>query len=108
MQRHSLRIVRPSERAVNPDDSEINAQEPPSPSARVLLVLPEVFNCVGGIQMFGRSLCLAASRWAHAHNGSVSVLVLNDSDEPDPRYVNGFTSFQGLKKNKSKLIGQFL
>lgn len=79
------------------------------PSARILLVLPEVFNCVGGIQMFGRALCLAAGNWAEANHGSVSALVLNDQGDPDARYVNGrFGRYAGLGKNKTKLVAQFV
>ncbi len=80
-----------------------------SPSKKILLVLPEVFNCVGGIQMFGRALCLAAGKWAEAHDGSVSALVLNDQGAPDARYVNsGFARYAGLGKNKTKLVAQFV
>lgn len=76
---------------------------------RILLVLPEVFNCVGGIQMFGRALCLAAGKWAESNNGSVSALVLNDQGAPDARYVpNGYVSYAGFGKNKTKLVTQFV
>jgi glycosyltransferase involved in cell wall biosynthesis len=76
---------------------------------KLLLVLPEVFNCAGGIQMFCRALCLAAGDWAHQSGALVSALVLNDSLAPDPRYVNGnFTSYLGAGKNKTKFVSQFL
>ena len=76
---------------------------------RMLLVLPETFNCAGGIQMFCRSLSLAAGRWAESNNATLDALVLNDSDAPDPRYVNGgFSSYAGAGKSKSKLIRKYL
>jgi phosphatidyl-myo-inositol dimannoside synthase len=76
---------------------------------KILLVLPEVFNCAGGIQMFCRALCLAAGDWAHDSGGSVSALVLNDAIAPDARYVNGdFTSYVGAGKSKAKFIRKYL
>jgi len=82
---------------------------PSSSPKKILLVLPEVFNCAGGIQMFCRALCLAAGNWAHDSGGSVSALVLNDEIAPDARYVNGeFTSYSGAGKSKAKFVGQFL
>jgi phosphatidylinositol alpha-1,6-mannosyltransferase len=82
-----------------------NAVEP----RRMLLVLPESFNCAGGIQMFCRALSLAAGRWAESTGGILDALVLNDSDASDPRYVNGgFSSYLGAGKSKPKLIGNYL
>lgn len=82
---------------------------PTSSPKKILLVLPEVFNCAGGIQMFCRALCLAAGDWAHDSGGSVSALVLNDAIAPDARYVNGdFTSYVGAGKSKTKFIQQYL
>ena len=83
---------------------------PTSSPKKILLVLPEVFNCAGGIQMFCRALCLAAGDWAHDTGSSVSALVLNDgSAAPDARYVNGsFASYTGTGKNKAKFVRQFL
>ena len=83
---------------------------PPSSSPKkILLVLPEVFNCAGGIQMFCRALCLAAGDWAHESGGSVSALVLNDEIAPDARYVNGnFNSYSGAGKSKAKFLGRYL
>src|SRR6266851_3745747 len=77
---------------------------------KILLVLPEVFNCAGGIQMFCRALCLAAGDWARDSGASVSALVLNDgSVAPDARYVNGaFASYAGAGKSKAKFVRQFL
>lgn len=81
----------------------------PKGRQKLVLVLPEAFNCAGGIQMFCRSLCLAAGRWAKSNGGSVSAVVLNDSGAPDPRYVNGrFESFATAKKSKVKLLGHYL
>jgi len=82
----------------------------PSSQKTILLVLPEVFNCAGGIQMFCRALCLAAGNWAKENGSSVSALVLNDgSAAPDARYVNGsFASYTGAGKSKGKLVTQFL
>jgi phosphatidylinositol alpha-1,6-mannosyltransferase len=72
---------------------------------RVLLLLPEVFGCAGGIQMFGRALCRAMGKWAQNNGASVSALVLNDDIVPDKRYVNGgFTSFLGAGKSKVRFI----
>lgn len=76
---------------------------------RMLLVLPESFNCAGGIQMFCRALSLAAGRWAESTGGKLDALVLNDSGAPDPRYVNGvFSSYVGAGKSKPKLIANYL
>jgi phosphatidylinositol alpha-1,6-mannosyltransferase len=76
---------------------------------RILLVLPEAFGCEGGIQMFCRSLCLAAGRWAQSHHGSVSAIVLNDRDEPDSRYVNGgFSSYVAAGKSKARVVSSYL
>jgi phosphatidylinositol alpha-1,6-mannosyltransferase len=82
---------------------------PSSSSKKILLVLPEVFNCAGGIQMFCRALCLAAGDLARESGGSVSALVLNDRLGPDPRYVNGsFASYSGAAQSKTKFVSQFL
>jgi len=76
---------------------------------RMLLVLPESFNCAGGIQMFCRALTLAAGRWAGSNDGTLDALVLNDSGLPDTRYVNGgFSSYFGAGKSKSKLLAKYL
>lgn len=76
---------------------------------RILLVLPEVFGCEGGIQMFGRSLCMAAGRWAEQHNATVSAIVLNDRDKPDSRYVNGgFSSYVAGRKSKARVISSYV
>jgi len=76
---------------------------------RILLVLPEAFECAGGIQMFCRTLCLAAGRWAKRHNAQLSALALNDSTAPDTRYVNGgFASYVGAGKSKAKFIRHYL
>ncbi len=76
---------------------------------KVLLVLPEVFNSAGGIQMFCRALCLAAGDWAHDTGAAVSALVLNDKAKPDARYVNGsFTSYSAAGKSKAKFIAEFV
>jgi len=76
---------------------------------KILLVLPEVFNCAGGIQMFCRALCLAAGDLTHESGGSVSALVLNDRLAPDPRYVNGnFASYSGAGESKTRFVRQFL
>jgi phosphatidylinositol alpha-1,6-mannosyltransferase len=76
---------------------------------KILLVLPEVFDCAGGIQMFCRALCLAAGDWAHDSGASVSALVLNDEIAPDARYVNGeFTSYSGAGKSKAKFLSRYL
>jgi phosphatidyl-myo-inositol dimannoside synthase len=86
----------------------VSITTPASPK-KVLLVLPEAFDCAGGIQMFCRALCLAAGRWAKANDATVSALVLNDRDAPDPRYVNGgFASYAVAGKSKTKLIRQYL
>ncbi len=83
---------------------------PSSSPQKILLVLPEVFNCSGGIQTFCRALCLAAGDWARDSGGTVSALVLNDgSVAPDARYVNGaFASYAGAGKSKAKFVRQFL
>lgn len=76
---------------------------------RILLVLPEAFGCEGGIQMFCRSLCLAAGRWAEHHDASVSAIVLNDRNQPDSRYVNGgFSSYFVAAKNKARFVTAYL
>ena len=67
--------------AKNRKDRKADAQMK-SQAKRILLVLPEVFGCEGGIQMFCRSLCLATGRWAENHNASVSAIVLNDRTDP--------------------------
>jgi len=86
----------------------MSARSSSSPK-KILLVLPEVFNCAGGIQMFCRALCLAAGDWAHDSGGSVSALVLNDRLAPDPRYINGsFASYSGAGKSKTRFVSQFL
>jgi phosphatidyl-myo-inositol dimannoside synthase len=76
---------------------------------RILLVLPEAFGCEGGIQMFCRSLCLAAGRWAESHHASVSAIVLNDRNAPDSRYVNGgFSSYVAAGKSKARVVSAYL
>lgn len=76
---------------------------------RILLVLPEAFGCEGGIQMFCRSLCLAAGRWAQSHHASVNAIVLNDRDAPDSRYVNGgFSSYVAAGKSKARVVSAYL
>lgn len=89
------------------------ASKPIEPGAvsqpRILLVLPESFNCAGGIQMFCRALSLAAGRWAESAGGTLDALILNDSEAPDPRYVNGgFSSYLGAGKSKTRLIASYL
>src|SRR5205085_4682783 len=75
----------------------------------ILLVLPETFNCAGGIQMFCRALCLAAGKWAQVNDTLVDALVLNDDITPDARYVNGgFASYVGAGKSKTKFIQRYL
>jgi phosphatidylinositol alpha-1,6-mannosyltransferase len=76
---------------------------------RILLVLPEVFGATGGIQMFCRSLCLAAGGWAKLNDVSLDALVLNDSGAPDSRYVNGgFNQFVTAGKSKSRFVASYL
>ena len=79
---------------------------------RILLVLPEVCGGAGGIQMFCRSLCLAAGRWAQQNGALVNALVLNDADgpdvAPDPRYTDGLHSFIAAGKNKRKFVAAYL
>jgi glycosyltransferase involved in cell wall biosynthesis len=76
---------------------------------RILLLLPEAFEGAGGIQMFCRSLCLAAGRWAERNGASVSAIVLNDAARPDPRYVNGgFNSYVRVGRSKAKFIASYL
>lgn len=76
---------------------------------RVLLVLPEVFGAAGGIQMFCRSLCLAAGSWARQNDVELEALVLNDCVAPDSRYVNGgFNQFVTAGKNRTRLAASFL
>ena len=76
---------------------------------KILLVLPEAFNCAGGIQMFNRALCFAAGRWAKRNGAAISALVLNDDVAPDARYVNGgFTAYIGAGKSKVKFIQNYL
>jgi len=76
---------------------------------RILLVLPEVFGCEGGIQMFCRSLCLATGRWAEHHNASVSAIVLNDRNEPDARYVNGgFSGYVAAHRSKARVVSSYV
>ena len=73
------------------------------------MLMPEVFGQAGGIQSFCRSLCLAAGRWAEAHDASLNALVLNDSGEPDSRYVNGgFQSFTVTDRSKARFIKNYL
>jgi phosphatidyl-myo-inositol dimannoside synthase len=80
-----------------------------STQKRILLVLPEVFGATGGIQMFGRSLCLATGRWAQQHDCSVDAIVLNDRGVPDSRYVNGgFRHFVTAQKSKPRLIASYV
>jgi phosphatidyl-myo-inositol dimannoside synthase len=76
---------------------------------RILLLLPEAFEGAGGIQMFCRSLCLAAGRWAEQHEASVSAIVLNDAVRPDSRYVNGgFDAYVRAGRSKAKFIASYL
>jgi phosphatidyl-myo-inositol dimannoside synthase len=76
---------------------------------RILLVLPEVFGATGGIQMFCRAMCLATGRWAEQNDFSVDALVLNDSEAPDSRYVNGgFRHFLPAAKSKPRLLASYL
>jgi glycosyltransferase involved in cell wall biosynthesis len=76
---------------------------------RILLLLPEAFEGAGGIQMFCRSLCLAAGRWAEQNDASVSAIVLNDAAKPDTRYVNGsFDSYVRAGRSKAKFIASYL
>lgn len=75
---------------------------------KILLVLPEVFEVNGGIQMFCRALCLAATRWARQNGGSVRAIVLNDSVAPDSRYLDGCDSFTAAGARKVKFIKSYL
>jgi phosphatidyl-myo-inositol dimannoside synthase len=80
---------------------------------RILLLLPEAFGSAGGIQMFCRSLCLAAGRWAQRNDALVSAIVLNDGGDknfaPDPRYINGgFHSYIACDKSKAKFVYRYL
>src|SRR6185369_3612724 len=76
---------------------------------RILLLLPEAFEGAGGIQMFCRSLCLAAGRWAEQHDWSASAIVLNDAVRPDARYVNGgFDAYVRAGRSKAKFIASYL
>jgi glycosyltransferase involved in cell wall biosynthesis len=80
-----------------------------SQAKRILLVLPEVFGCEGGIQMFCRSLCLATGRWAERHQASVSAIVLNDRAEPDSRYVNGgFSGYVAAHRSKARVVSSYV
>jgi phosphatidylinositol alpha-1,6-mannosyltransferase len=82
---------------------------PSSAPKKILLVLPEAFDCSGGIQMFCRALCLAAGGLAQSRDASVSALVLNDANAPDTRYINGgFASYQVAGKSKTKFISQYI
>lgn len=81
----------------------------PDLKKRTLLVLPEAFNCAGGIQMFCRALCLAAGNWAQANGASVDVLVLNDTGVPDAGYMSGgIASFAGAGKSKPRFVRHYL
>lgn len=85
------------------------SEHPSSSSKKLLLVLPEAFDCAGGIQMFCRAFCLAAGDWAKSTGASVSAIVLNDTVVPDPRYVNGsFASYTGAGKSKTKFVRRYL
>jgi len=76
---------------------------------RILLVLPEVFGCEGGIQMFCRSLCLATGRWAENNSASASAIVLNDRAQPDSRYINGaFSSYVPAGKSKARVVMSYI
>src|SRR5437588_9472835 len=76
---------------------------------RVLLVLPEVFGATGGIQMFCRSLCLAAGRWAETNDVLLDAIVLNDRMPPDSRYVNGgFNRFVTAGKSRARFAASYL
>jgi phosphatidylinositol alpha-1,6-mannosyltransferase len=80
-----------------------------SSNKRILLLLPEAFEGAGGIQMFCRSLCLAAGRWAQKNSGSVGAIVLNDHVAPDSRYVDGeFRSFTRAGGSKFKFVSSYL
>jgi phosphatidylinositol alpha-1,6-mannosyltransferase len=79
------------------------------PAKRILLLLPEAFGATGGIQMFCRSLCLAAGRWADRNGASVSAVVLNDNIAPDPRFVNGaFDAYVGAGASKARFVATYL
>lgn len=85
----------------------------PDRKKRILLLLPEVFGSAGGIQMFCRSLCLAAGHWAERNDAIVSAIVLNDGSDknfkPDSRYVGSrFRSYTGAGKSKAKFIYTYL
>jgi len=89
-------------------DSQTTAVSLPQ-GKKVLLVLPEVFEVTGGIQMFCRALCLAMGRWAEGNGATVSAFALNDSVAPDNRYVNSsFAYFVGAGKSKAMFIQHFL
>src|SRR5687768_16394579 len=76
---------------------------------RILLLLPEVFERAGGIQMFCRALCYGVGRWAKKNGAEVSALVLNDNAAPDPRYIDGgFHSYITSGGSKAKFIKSYL
>src|SRR5215467_3712582 len=76
---------------------------------RSLLVLPEAFGTTGGIQMFCRSLCLAAGRWASRNDARVGAVTLNDNVAPDPRYVDGsFDAYVGAGASKVRFVASYL
>lgn len=76
---------------------------------RILLLLPELFESAGGIQMFCRALCYAASQWAQKNGAEVSAIVLNDNAAPDTRYIDdGFHSYTTCGGSKAKFIKSYL
>jgi phosphatidyl-myo-inositol dimannoside synthase len=75
---------------------------------RLLLLLPDAFEHAGGIQMFCRTLCLAAGNWAKDTGAYVSAIALNDSIAPDERYVAGLENYYGAGSGKLKFVARYL
>ncbi|MBI1748426.1 MAG: glycosyltransferase family 4 protein [Acidobacteria bacterium] len=74
---------------------------------KVLILLTDLFDAVGGIQTFNRALVKALSEIAEKKGGGVTVLVLNDGSgsELAGRYMTTpHSTFKGFHKNRFRFV----
>ena len=70
---------------------------------RILVLLTDLFDAVGGIQTFNRALIKALDEVAESRGWKITVLVLNDSGKSNlmGRYMNpARASYYGFAKSR--------
>jgi phosphatidylinositol alpha-1,6-mannosyltransferase len=84
-----------------PQPAEVEPETP----LRLLIVLSETFHSDGGIQMYNRAVCRAASDFVLERGGSVEVLCQNDAtSELDNRYLPAQAgTFRGFEGSRARL-----